>query len=1450
MMKYIISFFLLSTIVLSNSSLYAQNPGFIYKQSSNSTIRQVLDPNGDGYISISATGFSGTDYGAQSELRMIPLPIIGAEPSGDVSTGGSGGHTDIVSNTSPNNQSVYVLYKKVGSVYYLIFRFRIGGASTAAKGYSILFDTDGVFGGQYPNVSDNPGFEKEVVMETGPGGRIGIYNHNNNGATLATSFNVDEYSQRSIALTTVNGTTDYFYDFCVPYPSLDLSFDPVRTVSVTITSANSGLVGTKADFNGINDKLYGNDPTALANALISSSPAVPLTSMIEGYVFPQVRSLTPSVNAPVNVSATSISGTSGEDNGSIVEVFKNGIYIGTTTVSGNAWTLNAISGLVLGDRITATVKSSTKSLSALSAELLVTAAPSCYTPPPTITSLANGSQEVGISWTNPNGVISANNVKVRLYNAASNFTEITAASGASTFLSSGSSTGTLTFTTSLSQNNFNNARIYATVTTNFGSANACTSGYSNTGSTYSNITATPSIVTQTIYASNSATTVRIKNEDPFASKIYLYVNGNEVASTAGVVASGANVDLSYTGFVDGDIVAARALSSAPSSGNNIWILSNISASVRVAESNISSAAPVISGTYLSTATSVSGTSTELPGTIIRLYNGSTLIGTTTVNAGGAWTITGLTLTASQVLTAKADAVGKAESNASNSITVSSPNNSIPTITGPINAGATSISGTGASGTLTVYVDGAPIGTINNASGNWSLTNIAPEQMYRGGVLTATNKVNGIESATSSPVTIAGVTGFDITDASGNALTTIQAGQSFTIRVRAKDGNNLYTGFTGNVNVTSSNAVIGTGSGITSNFIAGILNTHSISFNTAGANRVVSVVNVNDPSANGSTTINVTAASLSAISINQPIDITPGQTRAAYTLRLTDTYGNTVNAGAPTIISLSSDINTGSFYTASTGGTQISSVTIPTGSSNATVYFDASAAGYYTVTASSIGLTSAVDQIVAGFIWQGDISVDWGTAGNWEGNLVPSTNDEVVIANKVTYWPALDMNRSFKNLNIAANASLDLNGYTLTISGTLTGTGVFIGSGTSSLIFDGTGSIGTIYMDQSSDGSSNKLQSLTINRSAGGVLNLGGNLRVNSITLTQGFIDLGDVNLYVSTVTGANANSYLKTSGIGLVKCSLAQNTSFTFPVGNATYNPVKISNKTNVANEEFGVQVIDEVFADGNGRRNSNKVVNSRVIRTWEITKASAGPASGSGVDLEFNWNNGELLNANVNNLFVYHYSRGSGWGKQNGTHSRDAVARKVSYTGYNGSFSPFSLQDETGNLPVVWGNISATFQSGFTTIRWNTLSEIDTKEYLVQHSTNGLNWTTVGVVPAHQNSRMNNVYSFIHSNPTIGKNYYRITEKSHANFLQYSSILVVNVPLKARLSIKGNPVTDGVLKIGLAEDLLFYIIDGNGRIVLKVNGKAGLHSIDVNMLSKGTYLLKAGSESVKFVKQ
>lgn len=1027
-MKIKNKFFLL-VFVLHSTFLLSQTPGLIYKPAPTTLGRSVLDPNGDGFTSLTTFGFSGTDFGLTSELKMIPLPAFSGEPVNDLSTGSNGGHTDIASVGNNSNQSCYVMFKSVGGINYLILRFRIGSASTAPKGYSFLMDTDGVFGSVGTN--GNPGFDKEVVLQTGSDGVVAIYSHTptTRNPTADATFPVDDYSQKSIALSTNSSDADYFYDFFIPYGALGLNNEPVRIAAATITSAGSGISGSKSDFNGINDKLYGNDPLAISKALILTFPATPLTSLIEGYTYASSQSISPVVNGGITTSNTNISGTSLEVDGTIITVYKFAVNIGTTSVSNNTWSITGVAGLTVGNIITATASASGKTVSSSSSPIEVTNVPPCFTPTPVNLTRITGQIITGSYANVTGGSIPANSVQIKLYSqeATNTFNELFAVNGAIIYVATN---GNWSFPTTLANGNgFNGTTIVATAI-----YNNCTSLYSNvsikTTGTTGTITATPTLTTTTILASSTVSrSIQVTNTDLTPSFLILYRNGLEIGRTTSTVATNASNIFIYTGFVEGDSVYARAQSATV----NYWI-SNISVSLIVTITTSSSTAPTISGTYINGGITVSGTSTEVAGTIIYLYNGTTLLGTTTVTAFGTWSLSGLSLVTGNILTATAKATGKTLSSSSSSVTVQASSPSAPTISGTYQAGVTSITGTNGLGTVKVYVDGSQIGSTTQ-TGAWTLSGFSAIQLFKGARITATNTSNGIESISSNQIVVTGVNSFLITNTSGGTIAPQIAGTSFPINIVAKDaltgvGNTVAT-FTSAV-VVSSSSNIASGGGKTSNFIAGILNPQNLNLTSAGS-KTITTVSIDDPTAFGIANIAIIAAGTSKFTLNAPSDFIAG-TRTTYTVTRRDAYDNLVTSGVQTV-NLFANGTTGSFYDAPTAGNIISSVSILDGQSSASFWFTASIATNYLVTTSesspangATGIQDATDSISITSGAASGYLVSVSSANVYQSTTVTVTAQLVDIYNNPSATSGLTVNwtatngGSFSALSVTTNAS--------------------------------------------------------------------------------------------------------------------------------------------------------------------------------------------------------------------------------------------------------------------------------------------------------------------------------------------------------------------------------------------------------------------------------------------
>ena len=135
-----------------------------------------------------------------------------------------------------------------------------------------------------------------------------------------------------------------------------------------------------------------------------------------------------------------------------------------------------------------------------------------------------------------------------------------------------------------------------------------------------------------------------------------------------------------------------------------------------------SSAPTLNTPIVAGDTTVSGVSSGGDGTTINVYNGATLIGTTTVTSN-VWSATVTTVSGGNSITAKATFPGGSESDFSTAVIVLFKT-SVPLITVQVYAGATSISGTTseANGTsIEVFLDNVLLGTTTSSGGSWTLT---------------------------------------------------------------------------------------------------------------------------------------------------------------------------------------------------------------------------------------------------------------------------------------------------------------------------------------------------------------------------------------------------------------------------------------------------------------------------------------------------------------------------------------------------------------------------------------------------------------------------------------------------------------------------------------------------------------------------------------------------------
>jgi hypothetical protein len=733
---FLVALFALFSIT---SVVYSQTSGMIVEPATGAAAL-VLDPNSNGYVSATTAGFLGNDQLiANNELPWQTLIPAGSEPNSDVQNGPNCGFTDFVESSVGGIDPVFHLTS--GGNW--LFRFRMASIAPNAKSYSIMVDIDNLIGPgddcYIPGV--NPGFELEIVLATKFGVRI--YDHRLPcGSNLVYSYG-PERIQKSIAASTVCGDINFFLETYVSWSDITAQFGvgpstPMRYAIVDNMAADKSTIcnpSSASDIGGVDDNACGS-LEACFTEIVNLQPPCPPNSPS-----PCIYSACPVISGtPLPAGATSISGTSTEANGTIIQIYINGFPVGSGTVTGGSWTVSGLTPLAAGAQVSATAQATNEVESGTNCNNAQVAGATC-TPPVILAQECTPKK----GFFGDVGSASAGAI-IRVYNSAQVLQTPNAgsiyASGVVTANADGSWIWKCNGNSSCSAG-ANNCLADGNYFITQQLPGQCESSpfwicIGLSGSPTNTPQITTSISTATTTVSGTLTSDVAENN---GVSIFLYVNGNQIASTTTTNNLGAWTISVPAGTFDACdqvyVVAARNIATqrCPSQST-----------VRIVTGGITST-PTINSPLCGTTTSLSGTVNEQNGTQVQVFSNGVSIGTTT-SAGGTWQLTGLNIPAGAVITAQATNSNGCESVSATStgVTVATQTSNLVTITqSPLTESNLVISGTGTNGDLvTLFIDGWPLykdfaetvaATATVSGGAWSVT-LTQNTLYAGGVVTA------------------------------------------------------------------------------------------------------------------------------------------------------------------------------------------------------------------------------------------------------------------------------------------------------------------------------------------------------------------------------------------------------------------------------------------------------------------------------------------------------------------------------------------------------------------------------------------------------------------------------------------------------------------------------------------------------------------------------------------
>lgn len=179
------------------------------------------------------------------------------------------------------------------------------------------------------------------------------------------------------------------------------------------------------------------------------------------------------------------------------------------------------------------------------------------------------------------------------------------------------------------------------------------------------------------------------------------------------------------------------------------------------------------------------------------------------------------------------------------------------------------------------------------------------------------------------------------------------------------------------------------------------------------------------------------------------------------------------------------------------------------------------------------------------------------------------------------------------------------------------------------------------------------------------------------------------------------------------------------------------------------------------------------------------------------------------------------------------------------------------GTLPVRFGQVNVRCNNGSTELSWRTSQEQNTKEFLVQRSSNGIEWSSIGTVSAVGQSNTERSYTFRDA-VAINNGQYRVVAVDFDGRQTISTVLR-NTCGRARkvFEIFPNPIqSDAIVKIGLEREttVRLTLFNQAGALVrdLSLVLPAGTTQLPFNVegLPSGSYTLRAAwSNEVQTIK-
>ncbi|RYY60079.1 MAG: T9SS type A sorting domain-containing protein, partial [Chitinophagaceae bacterium] len=231
----------------------------------------------------------------------------------------------------------------------------------------------------------------------------------------------------------------------------------------------------------------------------------------------------------------------------------------------------------------------------------------------------------------------------------------------------------------------------------------------------------------------------------------------------------------------------------------------------------------------------------------------------------------------------------------------------------------------------------------------------------------------------------------------------------------------------------------------------------------------------------------------------------------------------------------------------------------------------------------------------------------------------------------------------------------------------------------------------------------------------------------------------------------------------------------------------------------------------------------------------------------------GSAYDAYTNNSYILTSTDGVSW---NAVASEDQFymtgiatnGNRFLLSGYNGATASVDFTNST--LPVHFSGFTARLQGSQVVLDWKTALEENSDRFIVQHSTNGQDWSAITTIMAAGSSGQERTYSFIHEKPAQGTNFYRIVELDRDGRSQLTKTNKVFVGKTMQLSVYPNPAGAATtVKLPSASPSRVLLINAAGLRVRESYEQQQSVNISFEGLPAGVYQLVVVQDEQKMTR-